>query len=546
MEIIVKKRMSKLSFISSSLFGLFFVKSVSAASFDNKIFDQIFSISSKESKGKSAQSNTSASFDFSFFNAFSNNSNNTIPQFDYGVKSLSSNFADLFNFSTTNKVVSAPVNTTASLGFADIFNFSNTINTSAAVSAPVNTSASLSFADLFTTSNTINTPVAAPAPVNTAASLGFADLFTFNTAVRETEQDRVAVQNRLAEAERVRIRIETEELLRQNEMPLAAEREEDARINLEILHREEARIAAEPLAAQEAERAPINAFLAQNLENGRSFNGEIHKTLIQTPEYQGISNLYFGSEYPKIPRFHPYHPQVNHTYLSLEIPKTFFSNDHLHQIFGNIPDENINIFLLAQDNSENNILFRPHYYIDSDIPDGDLAYNSNKEVSVSIFNLGDTPGTFKDGAGNNVEEGIFFRSAISTHPGNLGDQQPDGTFVPDIPALVASPNNFPIDGFIKQQGALLASVVTGPAIDGTQKGALTIHYFPSQENDNEIGWPNNDTLNNRIAIANTVEEGLRALEIDPDLDFGDIENFKFCVQEIARIIQNVRHDRDEE
>ena len=96
--------------------------------------------------------------------------------------------------------------------------------------------------------------------------------------------------------------------------------------------------------------------------------------------------------------------------------------------------------------------------------------------------------------------------------------------------LIASPNNFKIDGYTKREGALFASVVIGYDNDPNQKkGALTIHYLPPV--DGADGREYNQEIVDMINGASTVRQVLESPF------FEDMPEFDQIFEGIAQKIQ---------
>ena len=199
----------------------------------------------------------------------------------------------------------------------------------------------------------------------------------------------------------------------------------------------------------------------------------------------------------------------------------------LNQIFEEIPFENINIFFLAQNSQEEDIILRPHYYVDSEVVAGDVTFDSNKRVFASIFNFENTHLTLKDQANNSIEEGVFFENNINTHPGINAFGVPD---------LVVSPDNFKTSGYLRNEGAFFASVVINREVDPQQsKGALTFHYLPPLE----LGLTYNLPLYNAVQNAETVQD---IIEYPA---FHQLSNIDDIIENIAQKIQQHRNPDDE-
>ena len=160
---------------------------------------------------------------------------------------------------------------------------------------------------------------------------------------------------------------------------------------------------------------------------------------VETSEYYDSSKIYSFTgycSYPKMP------------------------DSLLTTVFKDVPKENIDIFILAQNTHENESLnLRPHYYTDKEVLTP--TYNQGKNITIDLFSLNQKTLIFEE-----KPEGTMLNTSISTHPSGDGES-------------IASPHNLKIHSFDKEKGGFFAPLVI--IRDIHKKTALTFHIVPAQQ-----------------------------------------------------------------
>lgn len=161
--------------------------------------------------------------------------------------------------------------------------------------------------------------------------------------------------------------------------------------------------------------------------------------------------------YPKIPRVHSYDHSQQETYFSLQLPQeilNFAKQEDLNYLFNGaeVLKENIRVFFMAQNNLDDNVLFRPHYFTDPIITTA--QYSTATTVSVGVFPIAGMPVMLSSPNNSFVTDGI------SCHPGEGG--------------IIASPFNLQLKSLDTSAASIFYSTTI---ILSQRKAALTFHYL---------------------------------------------------------------------
>lgn len=168
----------------------------------------------------------------------------------------------------------------------------------------------------------------------------------------------------------------------------------------------------------------------------------------------------YGLGLPQTPLLHPYNPTdlapnqirknggVASFFLNLKLPNSHSLPKELTDLMVQQGAKSVETHLLIQDIPWQNtdILVRPHYWIDPQVPYNQSGYNKATTVKVAIL-----PNPYGIQL-RNVKNGTFVNEGISIHTGDRG-------------LVVSSPNNMAVDGinFQETQFFFLCALAEGRA-----------------------------------------------------------------------------------